>query len=213
VLLTKYSLNEGKMILNKLSSPFEEKAITKKLKTIRLSKQLTLDKLSKLSGLTKGYLSQIENSTQPPPIYTLSRIANALQIDIAELFVRTQEPIPYQKMTISRHDKRKPMDRVGTRHGYIYEDLALQKKGKNMEPFLVTVGFERKVDISKDFCHEGEEFLYVIEGRMEFFYDGESYILEEGDSVYFDADVPHSGKSLGDKKVKALIVIYSYKRM
>ena len=193
--------------------PFEEKTITKKLKRIRIDKKLTLDKVSKLSGLTKGYLSQIENSTSPPPIYTLSRIANALQIDIAELFMRTDEPIPYKKMTISRHDERRPMDRVGTKHGYIYEDLAMEKRGKNMEPFLVTVGFEKKVDVNKDFRHGGEEFLYVIEGTMKFYYEGESYILEQGDSIYFDADIPHSGVSLGDKKVKALIVIYSYKRM
>lgn len=191
----------------------EEKLITKKLKEIRLSKKLTLDMLSKLTGLTKGYLSQIENSTQPPPIYTLSRISSALDIDISELFVQIPKAIPYQKMTISRHDQHRLMDRVGTQYGYIYEDLALQKKGKNMEPFLVTVGFDRKIDIKKDFCHEGEEFLYVIEGKLEFYFDGELYVLEQGDSVYFDANVPHSGKSVGDKEARILIVIYSYKRM
>jgi len=201
-----------KIYLKKRSSSIEEKAITKKLKKIRLSKQLTLDKLATLSGLTKGYLSQIENSTQPPPIYTLSRIARALQIDIAELFAREEEPAPYKKITISRHDEQKPMNKVGTKYGYIYEDLASQKKGKNMEPFIVTVGFDRKVDIKKDFRHEGEEFLLILKGKMEFYYDGETLILDEGDSVYFDSDVPHSGRSLGDEKVKALIVIYSYKR-
>lgn len=202
-----------RFVLENQSNSSAEKGITKKLKQIRLSKQLTLDKLAELTGLTKGYLSQIENSTNPPPIYTLSRIANALQIDIAELFAPVQEPVPYRKMTISRHDEQNPRKIVGTKHGYIYDDLALQKKGKNMEPFLVTVGFERKVDIHKDFRHEGEEFLYVLEGKMEFYYDGESYILEKGDSIYFDAEVPHSGKSLGNEKAKALIVIYSYKRM
>lgn len=101
----------------------------------------------------------------------------------------------------------------GTTYGYIYENLALEKKGKNMEPFIVTVGFEHPVNIQTDFCHQGEEFLYVLEGTMEFFFKGRSYILEQGDSAYFDSDVPHSGKSVGDKKAKLLIVIYSYKRL
>ncbi len=83
-----------------------------------------------------------------------------------------------------------------------------------MEPFIVTVAFENKVDINKEFRHEGEEFNYVLEGKMEFFYDGESYaILEAGDHVYFDAEKPHSARSLGNKRARVLIVIYSYKRL
>lgn len=83
-----------------------------------------------------------------------------------------------------------------------------------MEPFIVTVGFDTKIDIQKDFQHEGEEFNYVLEGRIEFFYEGRSYcILEAGDQVYFDAEKPHSAKSLGEKEARVLIVIYSYKRL
>ncbi len=67
----------------------EEKLLTKRLREIRIGKKLTLEKVAKLTGLSKGYLSQIENSDQPPPIYTLSRISRALGIDIADLFART----------------------------------------------------------------------------------------------------------------------------
>lgn len=191
----------------------EEKLLTKRLKEIRLSKKLTLEKLAALTGLSKGYLSQIENSDQPPPIYTLSRISNALGIDISELFAHT-DTVPYQEIIVGRRDEHRLLSGAGTPYGYVYEDLASNKKGKNMEPFIVTVGFDQRVEIQKDFRHEGEEFIYVLEGTLEFFYDGKSYcVLETGDHVYFDADKPHSGRSLGAKQAKLLIVIYSYKRL
>lgn len=191
----------------------EEKLIPKKLKEIRLGRKLTLEKLAQQTGLTKGYLSRIENSTQPPPIYTLSRISNALGIDISEFFSPTFDAIPYQEITIGRRNKHKLTNRESSPYGYVFEDLAPLKKGKNMEPFIVTVGFKRMIDVQKDFKHEGEEFIYVLAGKMEFFFNGESYILEEGDCAYFDSDKPHSGKSLGRKEAKLLIVIYPYKRL
>jgi transcriptional regulator with XRE-family HTH domain len=192
----------------------QERLLTKSLKEIRRSKKLTLENLAELTGFSKGYLSEIENSDQPPPIYTLSRITKALGIDIVDLFARTAAAVPYQSIVLGRANEHSLMARDGTHYGYTYDDLAPNKKGKNMEPFIVTVAFENKVDINKEFRHEGEEFNYVLEGKMEFFYDGESYaILEAGDHVYFDAEKPHSARSLGNKRARVLIVIYSYKRL
>jgi len=197
----------------------QEILLTRRLREIRQNRRLTLEKLAHLTGLSKGYLSQIENSDQPPPIYTLSRISNALGIDISDLFTHTSTNMAYQKIVVGRRDEHQlSLGRgkagASVESGYIYEDLAPNKKGKNMEPFIVTVGFETKIDMEKDFRHEGEEFNYVIEGTLEFFYEGKSYcILQAGDHVYFDADKPHSARSLGESEAKVLIVIYSYKRL
>ncbi len=203
--------------MNKLwqqEAQVQERLLTKKLKEIRKRKELTLEKLAQLSGLSKGYLSQIENSDDPPPIATLSRISRALGIDISELFAETSEMMPYSRITVGRRGEHRLLSRAGTPHGYTYEDLAPNKRGKNMEPFLVTVGFDKKIDIQKDFQHEGEEFIYVLEGTLEFFYEGKSYcILEPGDHVYFDSDRPHSGRSIGGQEAKLLIIMYSYKRL
>ena len=65
-----------------------------------------------------------------------------------------------------------------------------------MEPYIIEPAFEEEAV----FQHEGEEFMLVLEGRHEFIYDGKTYIMEKGDSVYFDAAVPHTGKSIGKKK-------------
>jgi transcriptional regulator with XRE-family HTH domain len=195
-------------------SLIRENSLTKRLKEIRKGKYITLETLAKLTGLSKGYLSQIENSDQPPPIYTLSRISGALGVDMADLFTHSPATVPYQAIVVGRRQGRKPLRKDGTPYGYAYEDLAPDKRGKNMEPFLVTLEFDNPVDIQKGFRHEGEEFHYVVEGRVEFFYDGKSYcVLEAGDHIYFDAEKPHSGRSLGDKKAKVLVVTYSYKRL
>lgn len=192
----------------------EEKLLTKRLKEIRRNKKLTLDKLALLTGLSKGYLSQVENSEQPPPISTLSRIATALGIDMSDLFANSSTARPYQKIVIGRRDDHALSAGNGTPYGYTYEDLAPNKKGKNMEPFIVTVGTDNNIDIKRDFRHEGEEFDYVLEGTLEFFYDGKSHcILQTGDHVYFDSDIAHSARSLGAKEAKVLIINYSYKRL
>ena len=93
-------------------------------------------------------------------------------------------------------------------HGYRYKALAHEKAGKNMIPYVIDAAAEEK----GVFQHEGEEFIYVLEGRHELIYDGKSYIMEEGDSVYFDASVPHSGRAVG-KKSRLLAVMYNYKRV
>ena len=77
-----------------------------------------------------------------------------------------------------------------------------------MEPYLILPAFEERAV----FSHEGEEYMYVLEGTHEFIYGEERYVLNEGDSIYFDSIVPHSGRSIGDKRAKVLAVMYSYKR-
>ncbi len=191
----------------------DESVITRKLKELRKRSNVRLAELAERTGLTKGYLSRIENSKNPPPISTLARIAGALGVDITELFSKAQAPLQDDELAIDRKNEHFRSNTRGSHYGYIYEDLALHKRGKNMEPFLVTVGFDQKIDIETDFRHQGEEFIFVLEGKMEFFFKGKSYLLEQGDSVYFDADIPHSGRSVGNKKAKLLIVIYSYKRI
>lgn len=189
----------------------KEHFVAEKIKELRKSKHLSLEKLAKLTGLTKGYLSRIENSPKPPPIYTLSKISSALGVDVSNLLSNSEKIVPLEptEITITKNSDHVITDGVGTPYGYVYEALASKKLGKNMEPFLVTDSFKWRTD----FQHEGEEFLYVLEGKLEFFFKEKSYFLEKGDSVYFDSVFPHGGKSLGEVPARILIIIYSYKRM
>jgi transcriptional regulator with XRE-family HTH domain len=187
-----------------------EDLVGKRIREYRLNKGLTIKNLAESTGLTKGYISRIENSPKAPPLFTLAKISSALSVDISELLSDGKTaPNPSPEMTISRNDEHFITDGRGTPYKYVYEALAPNKLGKNFEPYLLTVSHERRTD----YQHEGEEFVYVLEGKLEFVFKGQSYVLEKGDCVYFDSAFPHGGRALGDAPAKIMVIIYSYKRV
>ena len=192
-----------------------EKAIIEKIKRIRQNKNITLKELAIKTGLTEGYLSRIENSESAPPISTLSRIAQALNIDVSYLLLpQDQDEIKNPNIVLFNKRDIEEAQFFGNPHhktvyGYRYEPLAHKKRGKNMEPYIMVPDFEPGEILQ----HEGEEFLYVLEGAIEFLYGSEKYMLTEGESAYFDAHIPHNGRSLGEEKAKVLIILYTYRRL
>jgi transcriptional regulator with XRE-family HTH domain len=186
----------------------DEQLISKNIKRYRLKKGLSLDQLAHLCGLTKGYVSKIENSEKAPPFSTLIKLATALGVDVGLLMAEDDDMPEDARICIVRKGEGKEVTTRGTFYGYKYEALAQKKPGKNMEPYIL-------YPVTKNetmFSHEGEEFQYVIEGTHEFSYGDQKYILHEGDSIYFDASVSHSGRSIGKQRAKILAVIYNYKR-
>jgi transcriptional regulator with XRE-family HTH domain len=186
----------------------DESLVIKKIKDFRLAKGLSLERLAELTGLTKGYLSRIENSEKAPPLSTLSRISLALEEDITRFF-KDDLSSSHKEYAVTRSDERTRTGGRGTPYGYEYEALALDKVGKNMEPYVVTVDYES----TTEFQHEGEELIFILEGKIEFFLNGENHVLSKGDSIYFDSGLSHSGRSLGNEKAKMLVVTYSYRRV
>jgi transcriptional regulator with XRE-family HTH domain len=188
----------------------DEQLISRNIKQHRLAKGFSLEQLGKLTGLTKGYVSKIENSEKAPPFSTLIKIALALGVDVGKLITEDAETPKDTRICVVRKSEGKAVMTRGKLYGYHYEALAHQKNGKNMEPYIITPVTESEIEAT--FSHEGEEFHYILEGTHEFNYGGQKFILEEGDSIYFDSSVPHSGHSIGKKRSKILAVIYSYKR-
>jgi transcriptional regulator with XRE-family HTH domain len=192
----------------KLIASMDEKQVVRNIKRIRQSKKLSLGRLAELCGMTKGYVSKIENSDKAPPFSTLSKIANALDTDISLLLADKSEAPENVSLCIVKKDQRKEVVSRGTAYGLHYEALAHRKIGKNMEPYVIYPVFREK----GVFSHEGEEFIYVLKGPYEFIYDGKKYLLDTGDSIYFDSIIPHYGTSVGRKNAEILAVMYSYKR-
>lgn len=185
----------------------DEKQIGKNIQKKRIQSTISQERLAELSGLTKGYISKIEKSDKAPPLSTLSKIANALNVDITFLMAENLEPPEDVNLCVVRNGQGKKISSA-TLGGYHYEALAYKKTGKNMEPFILMPAFDEKAI----FIHDGEEFMYTLEGVHEFIYNNKTYILHEGDSVYFDSRIPHTGRSIGEKRAKVLAVMYSYKR-
>lgn len=188
----------------------DEKTIISNIKELRMSRKMTLERLAKVTGLTKGYLSRIENSKKAPPVSTLAKISKALGVDITEFFTENAVLPEATDLSIIKKNETLEVGRKGAAHGYIYEALAYRMPGKNMEPYAITVSDEAS---SVGFRHDGEEFIHMLEGKLEFVYDGKKYLLEKGDSAYFDAGKMHTGKSVGENKARFLCIIYSYRRV
>lgn len=186
-----------------------EVSVGKNIKIIRKQKNITLMELANRSGFTKSYLSKIEKSKKAPPYSTVMKIAMALEVEVTYLLNEHLSDFSDIRISFCKNNEGKIVETLGSSYGYKYEALGFSKPGKNMQPFIVEAPFEEK----SVFQHEGEEFIYVIEGTYQFIYDGNEYTMERGDSVYFDSGVPHSAKSLGNKKAKVLAVMYSYKRL
>ena len=98
------------------------------------------------------------------------------------------------------------MVRGGTAFGYDYVSLAHDRLVKRMEPFVFT--FPSKIDRHVFFDHGGEEFVFILSGKVIFQVGDERWALEKGDSIYFDAAIPHRGWSVG-RDATALVVIHS----
>jgi transcriptional regulator with XRE-family HTH domain len=179
---------------------------------MRRDRRMTLDQLAVRTGFSKSYLSKIENRLSVPPIGTLSKIAQAFACDIGH-FLRQEEGFAEDAVSVVHVRERQPAVRGGTAFGYDYSSLAHKKRNKQMEPFIFT--FPADIDVDSFFEHEGEEFIRILRGRAQFETrrNGavEKWLLEKGDSLYIDSQIPHRGRSLGGD-AQALVVIYQPKR-
>jgi transcriptional regulator with XRE-family HTH domain len=144
------------------------------LKALRAARGVTLDQLAAATGLTKGYLSKIQNSRKLPPIATLSRIAQALGTGIGSFFGDILKQ--GEGASVVRKSERLPVVRGGTAFGYDYVSLAHDRLVKRMEPFVFT--FPSKIDRHVFFDHGGEEFVFILSGKVIFQVGDERWALE-----------------------------------
>jgi quercetin dioxygenase-like cupin family protein/DNA-binding XRE family transcriptional regulator len=161
------------------------------------------------TGLSKPFLSQIENDHVIPPIATLLKLAKAFDVGLAHFF---QDDIVDDKIAITRHHERvrverRPHQRKGEVN-YLYEALDTKKANKQMEPFLVEIPAQETGEMVF-MTHEGEEFLHVLQGTLEFRTVHRVEVLKAGDSIYFESNLSHSFRCLGEEPAKAMVVVWS----
>jgi transcriptional regulator with XRE-family HTH domain len=177
--------------------------IGRRIRLARQQKGLSLDEMARRAGFAKSYLSQVENLKREPPISTLLQIAHVLDVDLLFL-ISGETPNPGRvTLAIVRKGERKTVRRPFGSLGYIYESMTYKKPDRLMEGYIITIGCEFPPEVHE---HEGQELHYMLEGRLELLYDGQSHILEEGDCFYFDSNRPHVQRSVDVKPSKVLVV-------
>ena len=190
-----------------MNDQIEELKIGEKIKQLREDKALSLEELAQRLGISPSVLSQIENHLISPPLGTLIKLARALEVNISEFF--GGEGKAY---SLVRKNERKKVSRFasknGIKYGYSYEALGYDKKDRHMEPFIVTL--ERTEMEPKGLStHPGEEFLYVLEGKVMVQLGDHTDILEPGDSIYYDASFPHRVSCYEGEQAKIVAVIWT----
>jgi len=193
-----------------IKAQIKEFRIGEKIRGQRQQRRLTLQEVSDLTGLSKPLLSQIENEQVVPPLATLLKIARGLKVDIHFFF---EDETNRQKLVVTRGDELRPdLQRQAVNAAvrpYTYHSLANGMRHKNMEPFLVEVE-NTEWDDKLFFRHDGEEeFLYVLDGSINFHYGNDVYLLKAGDSAYYDSSQPHGLVSVGGGKARIVAVLYS----
>jgi transcriptional regulator with XRE-family HTH domain len=175
--------------------------IGEKIKDIRENKGLSLQDLSKLTGFSSAILSQIENHLESPSLGTLLKIARALEVDLG-IFFGVESKSPYyitkkgEGVNVARFASKDGI----TRYGYKYSSLGIGKKNRKLEPFIVELEPETLKN-EKTYAHDGEEFIYVLEGEVEITIGEHKEILKPGDSIYYDSTMPHLVRCVGKKAI------------
>jgi len=181
--------------------------VGERVKAVREGRNLSLQDISQRTDLDVSLLEQIESGSFAPPLGIVIKLAKALNLKMG-YFISGEEDRAYtivrksDRKVVSRYDSKK-----GEYYGYGYESLAPHKKNRHMEPFLVSLDpAETEEERS---THDGQEFIYVLEGAMEVRLGEEIHILRPGDSIYYDSTVPHLVKCHGDKRTRILAVLYA----
>jgi transcriptional regulator with XRE-family HTH domain len=160
--------------------------LSQRIKALRLEQRLSLDDVAKRAGLTRSWLSKVENFRITPSLPALAEIAKALNVPISKLVEGLDER---PQLVVVRKAERLVVERDKPQSKAIYQSLAYKRADRKVDPFVLTVPPGDNKRPAKP--HEGEEFLMVLSGKVDFEYDGEVLQLAAGDSLYFDASAKH----------------------
>ena len=187
------------------------KIIGEKIKGIREMKGISVTDIAERTGLSEEQILRIEGNEDFPSLAPLIKIARALGVRLGTFLDDQEElgPVICRKECVQCEEGIGFTNNAVTKHKYMsYHALSTDKSGRHMEPFLIDVQPSYKANFIFS-THEGEEFIFVIEGTIEINYGKNTYLLNEGDSIYYDSIVAHHVHTGNDKPAKILGVIYT----
>ncbi len=184
-----------------------EAAIGHQARQFRQELDMTVGEVAKLAGLSVGMLSKIENGMTSPSLATLRALAEALNVPVTSLFRKYEEQ---RDATYVKAEQGLVIERRGSRAGHQYQLLGHSiGKGVSVEPYLVTL--TEKSEVFPLFQHSGQEFIYLLSGKVRYRHGNRTYVLQPGDSLFFDADAPHGPEELLELPIRLLSVIVEQK--
>jgi transcriptional regulator with XRE-family HTH domain len=183
--------------------------IGSKIKSIRESKNITLEQLAQRSGLTEDLIVRIEENQNLPSLAPIIKIARVLGVRLGTFLDDNQNlgPVVCRK-GVQIKGVSFSSEVAGSHNNLNFFSLAQSKVGRHMEPFLIDIDSASSADYQLS-THEGEEFLYVLEGKIEVSYGKTNYVIAEGESIYYDSIVEHNVHAADASHAKILAVVYT----
>jgi transcriptional regulator with XRE-family HTH domain len=182
-----------------------ERSIGRRVKALRHNADLTVSELSKRAGISSGMLSKIETGSTSPSLATLHSLSKALNVPVTSLFKLFEEQrdasfVPAGHGIVT--------ERRGTRAGHQYQLLGhILTRSIIFEPYLITL--TDRSDVFPIFQHTGVEYLYMLQGEVDYRHGTKIYKMRPGDSLLFDSDVPHGPEVLHKLPALYLSIIVS----
>lgn len=190
-----------------LSSTLEEGLrnyeIGEKVRALRLRKKMALIELGRHTGLSAALLSKIERSNIYPPLPTLLRIAMVFGVGLDYFF--SDESKRRVLSIVRRKERVRFPDRVEGAISYFFESLDFNANERKLNAYYADFQPVAEEDAPVH-AHEGVEFIYIVTGALLLTIGRQQNQLEEGDSIYFDAAVPHSYRRRGRSKCVGVVV-------
>lgn len=176
-----------------------ETALSARLKTLRKERRISLRSLANLSGLNVNTLSAIENGRSSPSVSTLQQLALALEVPISTFF-ETEKSDQKVVFTLAEHRPQATFSSI------LMQDLGQHFSNNVVQPFLLTIDTNSS---SGDhmIVHTGYEFVYCLSGSILYQVEASEYNMKEGDSLLFEAQLPHCWKNQADKTTQILLVL------
>jgi mannose-6-phosphate isomerase-like protein (cupin superfamily) len=190
------------MLSPTLEAEFKRYAIGEKLRRLRLKKSMGLVELGRHTDLSPALLSKIECARLVPTLPTLTRIALVFGVGL-EFFFSEQRP---RAALVRKHERQRfPDDPNRKNVNFHFESLDFPAVERKLNAFLAE--FEAvPPEKAKLHHHDGAEFLYLLGGSLALVIGEEEHVLKAGDSIYFDATVPHSYRRVGKTTCQAITI-------
>jgi transcriptional regulator with XRE-family HTH domain len=180
-----------------------EVAIGRQVRAFRNQLNMTVVEVAKQAGLSPGMLSKIENGHTSPSLATLSALSRALNVPVTSLFRKYEQE---RDCTFVKAGEGLTIERRGTRAGHQYQLLGHTiGQQVTVEPYLITL--TEQSEIFPLFQHNGVEFIYMLDGEVVYRHGDKVYRLTPGDSLFFDADVPHGPEELVELPIRFLSIL------
>jgi transcriptional regulator with XRE-family HTH domain len=180
-----------------------EASIGNQIRTLRKKHDMTVKDIAGQSGISISMLSKIENGVTSPSLATLVAIATALNVPITTFFMKFDQK---RDASFVRNGEGLLIERRGSRSGHQYRLLGHSVSGEiAAEPYLITLTEE--ADPYPVFQHDGIEFIYMLEGEVDYRHADKTYSLRKGDSLFFDATAPHGPEKLTVLPMRFLSII------